>query len=469
MTRMGAINRAVRHFDSGDYLADLRRRVRYRTESQKPDSVGVLHDYLEQEIAPAVRRLGCECRIVDNPAQGAGPVLIARRYESDAATTVLIYGHGDVISGQELRWRTGLSPWDIVVEGDRWYGRGTADNKGQHSINLAALEQVLAERGGWLGFNLAILVETGEEIGSPGLRELCARHRDELAADVLIASDGPRVAPERPTVFLGSRGAVDFILSLRRTDGPHHSGNWGGLLRNPATVVLNAVASIVDGRGRIVVDRLRPPAVPAPVTQALADIEVGGNPGDPAIDEDWGEPGLTAMERLVGWNTIEVLAATAGTPDRPVNAIPTTAWAKCQLRFVVGTDYGDLETTLREHLDSRGLGMVEVEVGSAVPATRTDPKNKWVSRIVQSLTATTGVHPALLPNLGGTLPNDAFVTELGMPTVWIPHSYPACAQHAPNEHLLAPVAREGLQMMTGLFWDLGNRTDATSRRPTVNL
>lgn len=459
MTRTRATSRAARHFDSGDYLADLRRRIRYRTESQEPDALGVLHDYLEQEIAPAVQRLGCEWRIVDNPAEGAGPVLIAHRHESDSVTTVLTYGHGDVVSGQERLWRAGLSPWDIVIEGDRWYGRGTADNKGQHSINLAALEQVLDERGGRLGFNLKVLVETGEEIGSPGLRELCARHREELAADVLIASDGPRVAAARPTVFLGSRGAVDFTLSLHRADGTHHSGNWGGLLRNSATVVLNAVASIVNGQGRILLDRLRPPAVPDLVRQALADIEVGSSPGDPVIDEGWGEPGLTAAERLVGWNTVEVLAAAAGTPDRPVNAIPGSAWAKCQLRFVVGTDYGDLETTLREHLDSQGLGMVEVRVGSAVAATRTDSKNRWVSRVVQSLAETTGKRPALLPNLGGTLPNDAFATALGMPTVWVPHSYPACAQHAPNEHLLAPVAREGLQMMAGLFWDLGLETN----------
>ena len=44
---------------------------------------------------------------------------------------------------------------------------------------------------------------------------------------------------------------------------------------------------------------------------------------------------------------------------------------------------------------------------------------------------------------------------LGLPTVWVPHSYAACSQHAPNEHLLAPIAREGLQIMAGLFWDLG--------------
>jgi hypothetical protein len=55
----------------------------------------------------------------------------------------------------------------------------------------------------------------------------------------------------------------------------------------------------------------------------------------------------------------------------------------------------------------------------------------------------------------GLVPNDAFSKVLGLPTVWVPHSYPACSQHAPNEHMLGSVAREGLQIMAGPFWDLG--------------
>ena len=69
---------------------------------------------------------------------------------------------------------------------------GTADNKGQYCINVAALEQVLAERGGRLGFNARMLVECGEEVGSPGLHAACGQWRDALKADVFIASDGPR-------------------------------------------------------------------------------------------------------------------------------------------------------------------------------------------------------------------------------------------------------------------------------------
>jgi hypothetical protein len=60
-----------------------------------------------------------------------------------------------------------------------------------------------------------------------------------------------------------------------------------------------------------------------------------------------------------------------------------------------------------------------------------------------------------LPNLGGALPNDIFSEILSLPTVWIPHSYPGCSQHAPNEHLPASIIREGLAIMAGIYWDLG--------------
>ena len=211
----------------------------------------------------------------------------------------------------------------------------------------------------------------------------------------------------------------------------------------------------MDGQGRILVPGLRPPPMPASVRAALSTIPVGGEPGDPDVDQDWGEPGLTPAERAYGANTLEVLSLAAGNPDAPVNAIPGSAHAHCQLRFVTGTPVNDMTAALRDHLDRHGFTMVAVEPGHLMNASRTDPANSWVRFALVSLQRTEGIAPALLPNLGGSLPNDAFTDRLEMPTVWIPHSYPACAQHAPDEHLLAPLARQALRLMAGLFWDLG--------------
>jgi acetylornithine deacetylase/succinyl-diaminopimelate desuccinylase-like protein len=452
---------SLAHGRTGYDLAELRkalaRRIALRTESQNPERRSELRRYLVDEMAPAFERMGFSARLWDNPVAGAPPLLFAERIEDPGATTVLMYGHGDVVAGYDEQWRHASSPWVLEEQGNRWYGRGAADNKGQHSINLAALEHVLATRGA-LGCNVKWLVEMGEEIGSPGLRAVCEQRKAELAADVFIASDGPRLRADRPTLFLGSRGCLNFTLGCALRDGAHHSGNWGGLLANPGTLLANAIASLVDARGRILVDALRPPPIPDGVRRALATIEPG-EPDGPSIDGDWGEPGLTPAERVFGFNTLEVLAFRTGNPERPVNAIPARATATLQLRFVAGCDHAAFLPAIREHLAARGFARVTAERDGTevMAATRLDPDNAWVRWAASSLERSTGIAPAILPNLGGSLPNECFADVLGLPTLWVPHSYPACSQHAPDEHLLSDVAEQGLRIMVGLFADLPRR------------
>lgn len=458
MSRDDAIRLAERHFDEGDFLHTLARRVAVRTESQKPESLPLLYSYLTDFVVPDLEAMGFVCRIIDNPEPDRSPFLIAERIEEGAACTVLTYGHGDVVNGYDAQWRDGLGPWKLTVEGDRWYGRGTADNKVQHSINLAALAQVVRARRGRLGFNVKVLLEMGEEAGSRGLHAICRQYREMLAADVFIASDGPRLAASEPTVFLGARGGLNFDLNIRLRDGAHHSGNWGGLLRNPGVRLAHAIASMVDEHGRILVPGLLPDRLPDNVRSALRTIAVGTDADAPEIDPQWGEPGLSPAERVFGWNTFEVIAFKTGNPEAPVNAIPAHAYAMCQIRYVVGSDNTQFLRHIREHLDARGYTDVDVtQNGTEAMATRLDPDDAWVRWCLDSISRTTGRTTRLLPNLGGSLPNDAFAEILGLPTLWVPHSYPGCAQHAPNEHVLGSVTRQSLQLMAGLFWDLGEQ------------
>lgn len=147
MTRAAAIARVEEYFDGGGYFGDLARRVAIRTESQNPESVDELHRYLDGEMRSTLEPLGFVCEVFANPLGARRPpFLIARRDEAAELRTVFVYGHGDVVLGDDERWSEGRSPWHLARDGDRWYGRGTADNKGQHSINLAAIAAVLAER-----------------------------------------------------------------------------------------------------------------------------------------------------------------------------------------------------------------------------------------------------------------------------------------------------------------------------------
>jgi acetylornithine deacetylase/succinyl-diaminopimelate desuccinylase-like protein len=295
----------------------------------------------------------------------------------------------------------------------------------------------------------------GEEIGSPDLGKVCQLHRDELKADLFVGSDGPRLAADRPTVFLGCRGGLRIHLDVNLREGGHHSGNWGGVLANPATILANAIATLVDSHGRLKLEALKPPRLTNQIRSFLADVEIKPMADEPALSENWGEEGLSAAERLYAWNTLEVLAMSSGNIDKPANAIPGRARAVLQLRFVVGTKFDQVVDAVRTHLHSNGFTMVEVSATQSFVASRTDFDSPWIKWAAESIQRTTGKPPAVLPNFGGSLPNDVFSEGLGLPTIWVPHSYPGCSQHAPDEHILLSVTEEALGIMAGLFWDLG--------------
>jgi len=457
--RDGAIARALDYFDSGAFLEELARRVGYRTESQKPDSQAHLHAYLDEDIIPAFEGMGFTWTKFDNPLAGGGPFLLAERVEDAALPTILGYGHGDVILGLEDQWTKGKGAWEIAEDGDRVYGRGTADNKGQHTINMAATRCVLAERGN-LGFNAKFLIEMGEENGSRGLREVIEANLDAFSADVFIGSDGPRISPGQPTLTLGARGGENFELTVNLREGGHHSGNWGGLIADPATILAHAIASIVGPTGQIKIPEWLPPPTPASVKEALKGLVIEPGPGAPEIDPDWGEPGLTPAEKVYSWNSFAVLAMKSGHPESPVNAISPWAKAHCQLRYFAGTDAENIVPALRRHLDANGFQMVEIgrpppENTAGFAASRTEPDHPWVATVRQSMQNTIGAPPAVIPSMGGSICNDLFTDLLGLPAIWIPHSYAACSQHAPDEHILKSVTRTALPIMAGIYWDIG--------------
>ncbi|WP_045392952.1 M20 family metallopeptidase [Falsirhodobacter sp. alg1] len=456
MTRQTVISAAGAYVDSGDFLRELQARIAIRSESPREDSAADHLCYLMEEMRPALEAMGFTCRILDNPVLPRLPALYAERIEDAALPTVLGYGHGDVLWGMAGDWKENRDPWAATLAEDRIFGRGTVDNKGQHTINLAAMRIVLQTRG-TLGFNTKILIEMGEESGSPGLAEMVRTHADLLSADVLIASDGPRVSANTPTVFLGARGGHGFHLICDLRAGAHHSGNWGGLLPNAGIRLAHALATITDAKGRIAIPEWTPGTIPENVHDALRRIDMDYGPEDPETDPDWGEPGLTGAEQVYGWCNFEVLAFICGRPEAPVNAIPGLARATCQLRYVVGVDRDRIIPALREHLDTHGFADIRIELMDRgfFHATRTDPDNPWTRLAVDSIRQTTGKEPAVQPNFGGSLPNEVFAEILGLPTIWVPHSHPSCSQHAPDEHIMVAVAREATQMMGGLFWDIG--------------
>lgn len=425
-------------------LADL---IAFQTDATDPSNAAQIESFLTHVTG----LLGAMGFAIARHDAGGHPFVIATRREGAARPTILSYSHGDVVPAMTGRWRDGLDPWALTEVGADWYGRGIADNKGQFLVNLTAVETLLEARGA-LGFNMVWLIEMGEEVGSPGLAEVCAAQAEVLRADMLLASDGPRADVDRPTVFLGARGGATFRLDLQRRAAGRHSGNFGGALRNPALEMAHALASITDRNGALQVEAWTPGDIPAATRKALTGLTPAGG----AIDADWGAPDLTPAERIHAWSSAEVLAFHAGDPPAPVNAIPPRASAWVQLRFAPGTNDTQLEAALRAHLDAHGFGDVSItQEGPFFAASQTPVDHPAAALVVDAITEGTGTAPVVLPALGGSLPNDVFRDGLGLPTVWVPHSFPGCSQHAPDEHLPKRLLQDATGVMCVVLGAIG--------------
>ena len=451
-----ALENSNNWFTDGKFFDKLSSLVNIVTDSKNAVSVEDLTSYYTDGLSDILTELGLQTEIIDNPIKGGPPFLIGKRIESSELKTILLYGHGDTVPLQEGQWFEGIIPNELKVIGNKIYGRGVADNKGQHLINLLALLSVLKIRKK-LGFNLKIVFEMGEEIGSPGLFDLCEKYKDYFKSDVLIASDGPRVAVDVPTVFLGSRGAINFELEAKYREGAHHSGNWGGVLRDPGVRLSHALSIITDKYGKILIENWKPTSLSAEVRNRLDSLPATISE-TLEIDENWGEHGLSPNEKLFGWNSFSVLALKSGNIDMPVNAIQPSAKALCQLRFVVGTDANQVISSLRAHLDQNGFEDIQIITENAInfEASRTNLDNIWLEKVEHILEKFHRGKIHVIPNLAGSLPNNCFTDILGTPTIWIPHSYKECSQHAPNEHVPIELLQNSLLLMTDLYWNLGN-------------
>jgi len=451
-----ALENSNKWFTEGKFFDELRSLVNIVTDSKNAVSVDDLTNYYTDGLSDILTELGLQTEIIDNRIKGGPPFLIGKRIESSELKTILLYGHGDTVPLQEGQWFEEIIPNELKVIGDKIYGRGVADNKGQHLINLLALLSVLKIRKK-LGFNLKIIFEMGEEIGSPGLFDLCEKYKDYFKSDVLIASDGPRVAVDVPTVFLGSRGAINFELEAKYREGAHHSGNWGGVLRDPGVRLSHALSIITDKYGKILIENWKPTSLSAEVRDRLHSLPANISE-TLEIDENWGEPGLSSNEKLFGWNSFAILALRSGNIDMPVNAIQPSAKALCQLRFVVGTDGKKVITSLRDHLDQNGFNDIKIITENAInfEASRTNLNNVWLEKVEHILEKFHRGKIHVIPNLAGSLPNNCFTDILGIPTIWIPHSYKECSQHAPNEHVPIELLQNSLLLMTDLYWNLGS-------------
>ena len=225
------------------YVAELVEAARQPSVSATGEGIGAMGD----RVLARLRAAGAAASMVESGI--SHPAVIAEI--GSGPRTLLLYDHYDVQpAGDPAAWAT--PPWEPTRRGGQLFGRGVADDKGELLARIHAVEAWRATRGD-LPLRVRFLIEGAHEIGSPGLREICATNRDRLVADACLSEGTGRDEAGNVTINLGCRGFVSLELAVRLR-GRTLASMYGGLLPSAPLRLMEALATIVGSDGALLVD-----------------------------------------------------------------------------------------------------------------------------------------------------------------------------------------------------------------------
>jgi acetylornithine deacetylase/succinyl-diaminopimelate desuccinylase-like protein len=424
-------------------------------------SISGMHDYAAdcrraaEFLADDLRSIGFEN--VDVSETGGHPIVYGDWLHASGAPTVLVYGHYDVQPVDPLElWEK--PPFEPIQHDGRMFARGAADDKGQIQMHIRAAEALLRTRDS-LPVNLRFMFEGEEEASSEHIDDWIEANRQRLNADVVVISDTSFFAGNTPAITLGLRGLTYVQIDVTGPTVDLHSGQYGGIVENPANALAHLIAALKgpDGRIRIphfyddvatLTDDERDALAALPFDEdALRD-----HIGVPALV---GEVGYSTLERKGTRPTLDVDGIWGGFQgEGPKTIIPAHAHAKVSCRLVPNQDPQKIFDLLRDYVLSIAPPGVRVDVsnlGLGKPSlTPMDhPATQAASRAIESAFG----RAPLYSREGGSIPVcDSFETILGLPVVLAGFVNEDSNAHAPNESLVMDNYDRGIRAIVAM-WD----------------
>ena len=457
--------------------------LRLNSVSQEPDKVRATGEWL----AAALHARGLDSRVLET---GGNPAVFGERRVPGATRTVLIYCHYDTKPIPLQGWlqpnpiepvlRPGLaedgvapiplaSATDDALPGLRLYARGASDDKGPIWCHLNAIETMDALRLA-PAVNVKLILDGEEEIGSPFFGAFTEAHRDLLAADVVIVTDGPKHGSGRPTITGGARGVMKIELVIESARRDVHSGNF--VVPNPAWKLNGLLASMATPDGAPLIEGFEEDVLPptAGERQMMAEVPVDL----PALEKELGvRMPADYLDRIMFHPTLTIRGLSSGFVGKEANTIiPHRATVAIDIRMVKNQRWEKVYRRVLDHFRAQGFTVIDspdaprpdeqrgrairiVDKGGYDPAKT--PLDLPISRAVIAAVerAHDGQPAVLMPTLGGSVPIWAFTDILKLPTLLVPYANANNRQHSPNEHLRLDHLFQGVRTTAQLLTDLG--------------
>jgi acetylornithine deacetylase/succinyl-diaminopimelate desuccinylase-like protein len=439
------------------------------------DIVGVLHDYIaipnvSEAFDPHWREHGymaqaveliadwCRARTIAGlvveviELDGRSPMIVMEipaTGDGAADDTVLLYGHLDKQPEME-GWRDGLGPWTPVLEGDRLYGRGGADDGYAAFASLTAIEAVQAAGGGHA--RCVVLIEASEESGSPDLPAYVAALADRIGSpSLVICLDSGCIDYDRLWVTTSLRGLVSGTLTVDIVTDGLHSGDASGMVPSTFRIARTLLDRVEDAAtGDILLPELHVDIPAERIAEAADTAAEIGRIADhyPFVDgarSTTDDPAEQLLART--WHpTLSVIGADglpptarAGNVLRPRTALklsfrlPPTCDQEVALDAITSTLEGDPPYGARVTFSG-------AETGPGWNAPATAP---WLSAALDRASTDAFGAPARTFGEGGSIPFMGMLGEKFPDAQFVITGVlgPDANAHGPNEYLHLPTAR----------------------------
>lgn len=383
--------------------------------------------------AQTIRDFGGEAQILET----AGYPIVHGRFDAyDDAPRVTVYNHLDVQPASRETEPWDSDPFTFTKKGDRYFGRGTTDDKGPA---LTALWGIRAAREAGVRVNARVLWELEEEIGSPNFEGAMKKYGDDIATDSVVVSDTIWVARNRPACPAGLRGLVTFELTLETGETDQHSGVTGGAARNPIGELMKLVSEMYDATtGKVKIEGFYDD-VEKPSKQELKEFAASGFSvkkfkKDHQFKSMRTDDATKLMKRIWAMPTMEIHGVVGGYTGPGVKTvIPPRATVKVSCRIVPNQDPNKILRLVKRFVKERNRD-VKMTEEARMHAYKAPVVGPLADAVKSAMKFSFGREPVFVREGGSIGAVISMERYLKCPVMFLGLSLPEHGYHAPNEN-----------------------------------
>ena len=423
----------LKHIDSNldNLISDLQILIRQPSVSAKNEGI--------EECAKLVKKLlkksGLKSEIL-RLKKGVAPIVYGEiKSRQNPTKTLMFYNHYDVQPAEPFDlWD--YPPFSGTRKGNKIFGRGATDDKGELITRIKAVEAYLKTTGD-VPCNIKFVIEGEEETGSAHIEEYLKKYKKKFSCDGVIWEFGYVDAKNRPIIGLGMKGLLFVELSLKESIIDAHS-SLAVLIKNPAWRLIEAIKTLRDSNGKILIKDWYKEVTPF----SKKDLElIRKEPFDENVfKKEFGiksfvgdKKGMDAKKALVGGATCNIAGFVSGyTGNGAKTVLPSDALVKIDFRLIPKMEPKKQVMRLKRHLKSKGFSDVKIKIFHGEAAARTSSSEPFVTQVKAAADKSFGKSILNVSN-AGTGPMYPFVDILKAPCISIGSTYMFSRIHSPNE------------------------------------